>query len=100
VPTNHIPRYTSERRPKKQAALPSTRNQTGIAMYKSILSVCLLAVVLTTSQGCMVLSSDGVTKRQPTIGQQLIDLKAALDKGAITPDEYEHQKAELLRHPS
>ncbi len=34
----------------------------------------------------------------PTVGQQLIDLKTALDKGAITPAEYNQEKAFLLAH--
>lgn len=33
---------------------------------------------------------------QPTIGQQLIDLKKAKDSGAITEPEYEAEKAKLL----
>jgi hypothetical protein len=33
---------------------------------------------------------------QPTIGQQLIDLKKAKDAGAITDAEYETEKAKLL----
>lgn len=32
----------------------------------------------------------------PTIGQQLLDLKKALDDGAITEQEYENEKAKLL----
>lgn len=32
----------------------------------------------------------------PTIGQQLIDLKKALDAGAITQAEYETEKAKIL----
>jgi len=32
----------------------------------------------------------------PTLGQQLIDLKKALDTGAITEAEYEAEKAKLL----
>ena len=33
---------------------------------------------------------------QPTVGQQLIDLKKAKDSGAITEPEYEAEKAKLL----
>lgn len=32
----------------------------------------------------------------PTIGQQLLDLKKALDAGAITQQQYETEKAKLL----
>jgi uncharacterized membrane protein len=64
------------------------------------LSLALLSTTIALAcQGCMVLSSDGVTKRQPTVGEQLIDLKSAYEKGAISTDEYEKKKTELLRHP-
>ncbi len=43
--------------------------------------------------GCIAV---GGTSPQPTVGQQLIDLKAALDRGAVTPPEYEAKKAQLL----
>lgn len=33
---------------------------------------------------------------KPTTGQELIDLKRALDQGAITPEEYEATKQKLL----
>jgi len=32
------------------------------------------------------------------VGQQLIDLKKAKDAGAITDEEYQAQKAKLLRN--
>ena len=32
----------------------------------------------------------------PTLGKQLMDLKQARDRGAITEQEYEFQKAKLL----
>ncbi len=39
---------------------------------------------------------DAATGPQPTVGQQLIDLKKAKDQGAITESEYEAQKKKLL----
>lgn len=33
-----------------------------------------------------------------TVGQQLIDLQKARDAGAMTPGEYEQQKARVLEH--
>ena len=51
--------------------------------------------------GCAWSIGDGkdhaVTK-QPTRGQELIDLKKARDQGAITPEEYENQKKQILAH--
>jgi hypothetical protein len=40
--------------------------------------------------------TDGSEVQNPTLGQQLIDLKKAKDAGAITDAEYEAQKAKLL----
>jgi hypothetical protein len=37
-----------------------------------------------------------VDQIQPTIGQQLVDLKKAKDAGAISDAEYEAEKAKLL----
>jgi hypothetical protein len=33
-----------------------------------------------------------------SVGQQLIDLKKARDSGALTPREYEQQKAQLIKN--
>ncbi len=49
--------------------------------------------------GCLLLHIGGGYEKQvekATIGQQLVDLKAARDAGAITDAEYESQKAKLL----
>lgn len=51
---------------------------------------------------CMALPAcvavDGSTKNsaRPTAGQELMDLKTALDKGAISREEYEQKKAQIL----
>jgi hypothetical protein len=42
-------------------------------------------------------SETSVTNTTVSKGQQLIDLKAALDAGAITPDEYEKQRRRILK---
>jgi hypothetical protein len=49
--------------------------------------------------GCVALQLGGGDKREvqnPTLGQQLTDLKTAKDTGAITDAEYQAQKAKLL----
>jgi hypothetical protein len=38
----------------------------------------------------------GTIVQKPTQGQELIDLKRALDQGALTEEEYERRKDELL----
>ncbi len=44
--------------------------------------------------GSKVESSNEV--RATTTGQELLDLKSALDSGAITQDEYEEQREKIL----
>jgi hypothetical protein len=49
--------------------------------------------------GCLALQVGGGDKKsekQATVGQQLIDLKAAHDSGAISDADYETQKAKVL----
>jgi hypothetical protein len=60
-------------------------------------ALALSAMVLLS--GCLALQIGGGDKkeeRKVSMGQQLIDLKAARDRGAITDAEYETQKAKLL----
>jgi hypothetical protein len=61
--------------------------------------VRLLAVGLVLAAmvlpGCVAVSENSATRR-PTTGQELVDLKAALDKGAITQAEYDQKKAQIL----
>jgi len=60
-------------------------------------AVTLSALLLFT--GCLALQVGGGDKKEvekATVGQQLVDLKAARDAGAITEAEYQTQKAKLL----
>jgi hypothetical protein len=60
-------------------------------------AITLSAMLLLT--GCLALQVGGGDKKEAqkaTTGQQLIDLKAAKDAGAITESEYESQKAKVL----
>jgi hypothetical protein len=62
------------------------------------LTALSLAVLTCVSSGC-VFSLGGGTRSQTqnaTLGQQLIDLKAAKDTGAMSESEYETQKAKLM----
>ena len=48
--------------------------------------------------GCIAVGgNEHYTK--PTLGRQLMDLKTARDTGAISEQEYEHAKDDLLRGP-
>lgn len=59
----------------------------------------LLALsALTLLSGCIAVGGTRSSSAiQPTSGQQLIDLKRALDCGAITPAEYDAKKAQILK---
>ncbi len=60
-------------------------------------AVALSAMLLFS--GCLALNVGGGSKKEvenPTVGQQLVDLKTARDTGAITDAEYQTQKAKLL----
>jgi hypothetical protein len=64
-----------------------------MSMKRSVaLGVMLAALVLA---GCAV-TETRTTNARPTAGQELIDLKAALDKGVITQGEYDQKKAQIL----
>ena len=61
-------------------------------------TVVALSAMLLFS-GCLSLNVGGGSKKEvenPTVGQQLTDLKTARDTGAITDAEYQTQKAKLL----
>jgi hypothetical protein len=54
-----------------------------------------LILAATALPGCVAVSDNSSTPR-PTVGQELVDLKAAMDKGAITPAEFDQKKAQIL----
>ncbi len=68
---------------------------TAVAKKLVLLAVCgllLLGVTACGGGGAEVKSEVTTT----TVGQQLIDLKKALDAGALTQQEYEQQRKKVL----
>ena len=63
-------------------------------MLRAILVVWVVVGCACIVPGCVAVG--GETQQQPTVGRELTDLKMALDRGAITPGEYEAKKCELL----
>lgn len=57
-----------------------------------VLSVALVVGVVSLS-GCIAV---GGTDKRPTKGQELIDLKTALDRGAIDQKEYDTTKTQIM----
>jgi Short C-terminal domain len=68
-------------------------------MKRNLIPAVLLLSVVTLLAGCLNLQLGGGTsnRSQPsTVGQQLIDLQDARNKGALTEAEYQAQKAKIL----
>jgi hypothetical protein len=70
-------------------------------MKKTFITLSLALTTLLLLTGCLNLQLGGGSKndaqyRNPTVGQQLIDLQRAKDTGAISAGEYQAQKAKLL----
>lgn len=70
-------------------------------MKKTFLTVSMALTTVLLLTGCLNLQLGGGSKndaqyRNPTEGQQLIDLQRARDAGAISAEEYQAQKAKLL----
>jgi hypothetical protein len=64
-----------------------------ISRYAQITVIALLAGTLLT--GCIAVGgNEHYTK--PTLGRQLMDLKTARDTGAMSDQEYQHAKEDLL----
>ena len=61
-------------------------------MIGRVLRVALFVGLVGTG-GCIAV---GGASNRPTKGQELIDLKAALDRGAINPAEYETTKTQVM----
>lgn len=66
-------------------------------MTRTLMTAVLASTLLFGLAGCGgggATSATAVTTT--TVGQQLIDLKTALDNGAITQGEYERQRRKIL----
>jgi hypothetical protein len=63
-------------------------------LFISAVAALSLAMLL---NGCIAVGTGPKNQNvNPTLGQQLIDLKTARDNGAISQAEYDAQKAKLL----
>jgi outer membrane lipopolysaccharide assembly protein LptE/RlpB len=64
-------------------------------MKKFLISAAVAALVLGTT-GCMFHGGSPHNVTNTTLGQELTDLKIALEEGAISEPEYVAMKAELM----
>ena len=70
-------------------------------VIKSLLVLGLFVLLVSLSGCCCGGSDTVVVEKQPVntnpLGEELVKLKEAHDKGALTDKEYEEQKAKLLK---
>ncbi len=65
---------------------------------RKIIRVILMLTMLTTMISCIAVGAGGKkVENQPTLGQQLIDLKNARDEGAISKQEYADLREKLKK---
>jgi hypothetical protein len=63
----------------------------------AFIRIAVITITLALLAGC-VLVGGRQSIQKPTRGEELIDLKAAYDAGALTDEEYQCQRAEILRN--
>lgn len=64
---------------------------------KKVISTIICAILLVAVIGCIGIQGGGDQgQTEPTLGQQLIDLKKARDDEAITNEEYRKLKKKLV----
>ncbi len=65
-------------------------------MKTTLTAALVVALACATLSGCIGISGGMETKHQlPTKGRELIDLKEALDRNAISQPEYDRMKADI-----
>jgi hypothetical protein len=62
-------------------------------MFDRAYRLALVSALAVVASGCIVV---GGSSHAPSKGQELLDLKAALDRGAITQGEYDSTKAQIM----
>jgi hypothetical protein len=63
---------------------------------RSMIRTIMLTLIIVTSSGCWNSELDSLHLGDVSLGQQLIDLKGALEADALTQDEYDTAHALLL----
>lgn len=65
---------------------------------KKIIRTLFVMILIFTLVSCIAVGSGGKKiEQQPTLGQELLDLKKARDEGAISDQEYNEMKAKLKK---
>lgn len=66
------------------------------AITRRLCSLLPLAALCLAS-GCIAVGSSTKKSGPPTLGQELVDLKAAHDQGAVSDEEYGQTRRTLLK---
>ena len=65
---------------------------------KKIIGTIFVMILVSTLVSCLAVGTGGKKiEQQPTLGQELLDLKKAKDEGAISDQEYNEMKEKLKR---
>ena len=64
-------------------------------MFRIFLVMVCLGTAVWALPSCIAVGGTE-DEHRPTTGQELVDLKAALDKGAMTQAEYDAKKTQIL----
>jgi hypothetical protein len=74
------------------------RKVASMKLFKPLVTLLACGTMAGAFSGCAWSIGGGAKDKtnHPTRGQELIDLQRARDTGAITPDEYETQKRQVL----
>ena len=65
---------------------------------KKIIRTIFVMILVSTLVSCLAVGTGGKKiEQQPTLGQELLDLKKAKDEGAISGQEYNEMKEKLKR---
>lgn len=73
-------------------------NDVKLEIMKSYVTLLAALAVILSAPGCAIGigNRDNDDARKASLGQELMDLKAARETGAMTEDEYQDQRARLL----
>jgi hypothetical protein len=86
-------RITCDRRSSRVSSFDLARVPSSVRI--GIAAGCLVAA-LASLQGCIAVGGTTHRAADPTIGQQLIDLKRAKDEGALSPEEFERLRQDVV----
>jgi hypothetical protein len=56
----------------------------------------VIAVIAALTTGCVSVQKDD-TRHQPTVGQELIDLNKAHEKGLLSDEEFKRERRRILK---